>query len=164
MIESELIISILRASIIAILPLAMWVKGRFGSSKVWFFQTTATSLGFGLARFWYYVFPFLGLAFVFAGIDDYYLGQNPQVGSNWFYVAMACIPIGFTCGFLQPSWLSPAWLRQLKREHGEIIPLLFEDAVGMSKEQLDAKTRIWDDLEAWVVEVRYKHGLEQTFS
>ncbi len=164
MIESELISSILRASIIAILPLAIWAKGRFGSNKAWFFQTTATSLSFGLARFWYYVSPFLGLMFLFGGVSDYYLGQDPHSNSKWFYVGMACIPVGFACGFLQPGWLSPAWLRRLKREHGEIIPLLFEDAVGMSKEQLDAKTRIWEDLEVWVAEVRHKHGLEQNFS
>jgi hypothetical protein len=33
--------------------------------------------------------------FLFGGVDNYYLGLNPNSGSIWFYVGMACIPIGF---------------------------------------------------------------------
>jgi hypothetical protein len=161
MIDSGLIVSILRASLIAIFPLGLWAVGRFGTSKVWYFQTSVTSMVFGLARFWYYVLPFLGLMFLFGGVGDYYLGQNPHSTSTWFYVSMACIPIGFICGFLQPDWLSPAWLRRLKQEHGTVIPLLFEDAVGMDKKTLKSKTQTWADLEAWVAEVQQKHGLER---
>ena len=161
MIDSGLIVSILRASLIAIFPLGLWAVGRFGTSKVWYFQTSVTSMVFGLARFWYYVLPFLGLMFLFGGVDNYYLGLNPNSGSIWFYVGMACIPIGFVCGFWQPDWLSPAWLRRLKQQCENVIPLLIEDAVGMDKKTLQSKTETWEHLEAWVDEVQQKHRLER---
>lgn len=154
----ELIGSLLRASLIAVIPFSIWLMGRFGSKKTWYFQTSATSVAFGVARFWYYVAPFLALAFLFFGVDDFFLGQDPNSGSIWFFVGIGCIVLGFVCGFLQPNWLSPSWLRRLKREHGEIIPLLLEDAVGMDKQELEQRLETWESLEQWVAEVRRKHG------
>lgn len=161
MIPTGLIESVLRASIIAVIPLLIWAFGRFGSKKTWYFQTSSTSIAFGVARFWYYVSPFLGISFLIMGVSDYYLGHNPNSSSIWLYFSMACIPIGFVCGFLQPDWLSPGWLRRLKREYGEAIPWLLEDAFGISKVELDAKTRKWEDLEKWVEEVRNKNDERQ---
>lgn len=161
MIESGLIASLLRASIIAVLPLGIWLKIRFGSKKTWYFQTSSTSIAFGVARFWYYVGPFFAAFFLLGGIEDFYLAQDPHSGSPWLFLSMGCIVIGFICGFLQPNWLSPGWLRRLKREHGEAIPWLLEDAVGMSKAKLEIKTETWAALEAWVIEVRQKHEMEQ---
>ena len=161
MIPPELIASVLRVSIIAIIPFIIWITGRFGSKKTWYFQTSSTSIAFGVARFWYYVFPFIAVAFLCFGVDGYYLGQNPHETSVWLFIGIGCFIAGFVCGFLQPDWLSPGWLRRLKREHGEAIPWLLEDAVGMDKAKLETKTRNWKDLENWVAEVRRKHELEQ---
>lgn len=60
-----LIASLLRASLIAVIPFGIWLWLRFGSKKAWYFQTSTTSVVFGLARFWYYVLPFLAIAFLF---------------------------------------------------------------------------------------------------
>lgn len=158
--SNSLLGSVLRASIIAIMPLTIWLIGRFGSKKTWYFQTSSTSIAFGVARFWYYVMPFLAIAFLFFGVDDFFLGQNPQQGSVWSNVGLGCVIVGFICGFLQPSWLSPGWLRRLKREHGEVLPYLLKDAVGMDKAKLESHTRTWADLEAWVIEVQHKWRLE----
>lgn len=158
MINQGLVESLLRASLIAIIPFSMWLWLGFGPKKSWYFQTSTTSIAFGLARFWYYVAPFLAIAFLFFGIDDYFLGRDPHKGSIWFFVGIGCIGLGFVCGFLQPDWLSPSWLRRLKREYGKnIINLLIEDAVGMSKRELEQRLETWEDLEQWVAEVRRKH-------
>jgi hypothetical protein len=156
---SGLIASILRASLIAVIPFGIWLWLRFGPKRSWYFQTSATSVVFGVARFWYYVLPFLAMAFLFFGADDYFIGQDPYSGSAWFFVGIGCVVLGFVCGFLQPSWLSPPWLRRLKREHGDIIPRLLEDAVGMDKRELERRLKTWGSLEQWVAEVQRKYGL-----
>jgi hypothetical protein len=155
----ELIASLLRASLIAAVPFGIWLWLWFTPKKTWFFQTSSTSIVFGVARFWYYVLPFLALAFLLAGVDDWLLGQNPHSLPISFFVGIGCVVLGFVCGFLQPSWLSPLWLRRLKREHGDIIPRLLEDAVGMDKRELERRLETWESLEQWVAEVRRKHEL-----
>ena len=155
----QLIASLLRASLIAAIPFGIWLWGRFGPKKMWFFQTSATSAVFGVARFWYYVAPFLAMAFLFFGISDWQLGQDPHSLSIWLFVGIGCIVLGFVCGFLQPSWLSPSWLRRLKREYGDVINLLLEDAIGMDKHELEKRLETWESLEQWVAEVRRKRGL-----
>ena len=86
MIPPGLIASVLRVSTIAIIPFVIWIIGRFGSKKVWYFQTSSTSIAFGVARFWYYVSPFITIAFLCFGVDDYYLDQNPHETSVWLYI------------------------------------------------------------------------------
>jgi hypothetical protein len=156
---NELLASLLRASLIAAIPFGMWLWLWFNPKKTWYFQTSATSLVFGVTRFWYYVAPFLAVAFLFFGISDWSLSQDPYSTSSWFYVGLGCIALGFVCGFLQPSWLSPPWLRRLKREHRDVIPKLIEDAVGMDKRELERRLETWGSLEQWVAEVQRKHGL-----
>lgn len=156
---AEIVTSLLRASLIAAIPLGIWLWGRFGPKKAWYFQTSATSVVFGVARFWYYVLPFLAIAFLLAGVDDWLLGQNPHTLPISFFVGIGCVVLGFVCGFLQPDWLSPSWLRRLKREHGDVIPKLIEDAVGMEKNELEQRLETWESLERWVADARHKHGL-----
>jgi hypothetical protein len=159
MMNSELIASILRASLISIVPFGIWAWLYLNPKKTWFFQTSTTSVVFGVARFWYYVSPFLGVAFLFFGVSDWQLGQDPHSLSIWLFVGIGCIMLGFVLGFLQPSWLSPPWLRRLKREHGDVIDLLLEDTVGMDKYELERRLETWEAIEKWVAEVRRKHGL-----
>lgn len=157
--ESSLLNSVARASILAIMPMGLWAICFWGSNKTWYFQTSTTSMSFGLARFWYFVFPFLGIAFLFFGVADFYLGKDPQSTSIWFYVGVACILVGFICGFTQPNLLSPHWLKRLKSQYGIILPFLLEDAVGMDKKDLKAKTTKWVDLEEWISEVCEKNNI-----
>jgi hypothetical protein len=140
--------------------MALWFHRYFDSSKVWFFQTSSSAFAFGVARFWYYVAPSLALAFVLFGISAA-IGDDPysRAPVYWMFAGWGCIILGFVFGFLQPSWLSPPWLRRLKREHGDIIPKLLEDAVEMDKRELERHLETWETLEQWVAEVRHKYGL-----
>jgi hypothetical protein len=138
-----------------------WLHRYLGLSKVWFFQTSSSAIAFGLARFWYYVAPFLGLAFLLFGISAT-VGSDPHsmIPVYWVFGGWGCIILGFILGFLQPSWLSPTWLRRLKQEYGNaMINLLIEDAVGMNKSQLEQRLATWEDIEGWVAEVRHNRGL-----
>lgn len=140
--------------------MALWLHRYLGSSKTWFFKTSGSALAFGVARFWYYVAPFLTLAFILFGISAA-TGDDPysRVPVYWMLVGWGCIILGFVFGFLQPSWLSPPWLRRLKREHGDVMKELIEDAVGMDKNELEKRLETWESLEQWVSEVQGKHGL-----
>lgn len=140
--------------------MALWFQRHLSSNKVWFFQTSSSAIVFGVARFWYYVAPFLALAFLLFGISAA-VGDDPHsnVPMYWVLVGGGCGILGLVFGFLQPSWFSPPWLRRLKREHGDAIPLLIEDAVGMDKHELERRLETWENLERWVEEVQRKHGL-----
>lgn len=158
--NSELISSILRASLIAAIPFGIWIWLYFNPKKTWFFRTSTNAVVFGVIRFWYYVAPFLGVAFLFFGIDDYFLGLNPYTGSIWFFVGLGSIAIGFVCGFIQPNWLSPPWLRRLRREYGDdVIDLLIEDAIGMDKYDLEQRLETKEAMEQWIAEVQSKDGV-----
>lgn len=159
MMNQELVDSLLRASLIAIIPFGIWLWGQFSSRKVWYFQTSTASIAFGVARFWYYVSPFLAITFLCFGVDDFLLSRNPYSDSIWSNIGIGCIVIGIICGFLKPTWLSPSWLRRLKREHGDVINLLLEDAVGMEKKELEQRLETWEAIEEWVDEVQQKHRL-----
>jgi hypothetical protein len=157
---SGLTTSILRVSLIAVIPFGIWLWLRFGPKRSWYFQTSATSVVFGVARFWYYVFPFLTLTFLCIGISNYFLSPDPHSGSSWFFIGVGLAILGFVMGFLQPSWISPPWLQRLKREYGKnVINLLIEDAVGMEKRELEQRLETWEATEQWVAEVQRKHGL-----
>lgn len=68
--------------------------------------------------------------------------------------------LGLLFNFLQPSFLKPAWLKWLEREHGDIINLLSEDAQKMGLEVWEKRVETQANLEAWVAEVRRrKYGL-----
>jgi hypothetical protein len=60
----------------------------------------------------------------------------------------------------QPRWLKPAWLRWLEREHGDIIGLLWQD-VRKDRWGWERRVRTQAQLEAWVAEVRRRHGREK---
>jgi hypothetical protein len=62
--------------------------------------------------------------------------------------------------FWPPDWIKPAWLRWLEKNNEDIVLLiLLEDA----RETPDWERRVATQagLEAWVAEVRRKHGLEE---
>jgi hypothetical protein len=69
--------------------------------------------------------------------------------------------VGLLFNFLQPSFLKPAWLKGLEREHGDIINLLIEDANRMGLEVWEKRVETQANLDAWAAEVRHKkNGLK----
>jgi hypothetical protein len=148
--------------LISAVIVGLWLQRYLSSSKIWFFQTASSAVLVGAARFWYYVVPFLALAFLLFGMSSA-TGEDPHsmVPVYWIFAGWGFIILGLVAGFLQPTWLSPPWLRRLKREYRDVIPHLVEDAVGMDKYMLAKRLETWESLEQWVAEVQRKHGLEE---
>jgi hypothetical protein len=73
-----------------------------------------------------------------------------------------CMPMYFISLILamwQPRWLLPQWYSWLLDKHGDIIYLLEEEARGLGgKEEWERRASTQESLEAWVAEVRRKHG------
>jgi hypothetical protein len=145
--------------LVSIVLMFLWLRRYLNSNKLWYFQTSSSAVAFGAARFWYYVFPFFTLTCVFFGIKEL-LRIDPydpayKIASRWMDAGVVSIVIGFVCGFLQPSWLSPSWLRKLRQEYGKgVINLLIDDAIGMEKDELAQRLETWEDIEAWITEVQ----------
>ncbi len=64
--------------------------------------------------------------------------------------------VGLLFNFLQPSFLKPAWLRWLEREHGDVIDLLIKDANQMGLDVWEKRVETQAGLKAWVAHVRHK--------
>ena len=58
----------------------------------------------------------------------------------------------------QPWWLKPAWLRWLEKEHGDILGILWKE-VRKEGHAWERRVQTQEQLEAWVTEVRRKHGV-----
>ena len=61
----------------------------------------------------------------------------------------------------QPTWILPKWLRWLKKEHGDIISILWDEARKRDRWEWEEQVRTQQGLEAWVAEVRHKHHLDK---
>lgn len=77
-------------------------------------------------------------------------------GDIALYILGPGILFTYVVAIWQPSWLKPAWLRWLEKEHGDIIELLWEDA-REKKWKWEREVRTQKDLEEWVRQVRSKH-------
>jgi hypothetical protein len=56
-------------------------------------------------------------------------------------------------------WIKPRWYRWLEEHHGDIIPLLQQEARAMGRWKWQRRVATQEGLEEWVAEVREKHGL-----
>ena len=149
--------------LISVVIMAFWLQRYLSTNKLWYFQTSSSAIAFGVARFWYYVVPFMAVAFICFGLGGYW-GNNPydpayKTSTYWTFAGLGSIVIGIICGFLKPTWLAPSWLRRLKREHGDVTNLLLEDSIGMEKKELERRLETREAIEVWIAEVRRKHGL-----
>ncbi len=107
-------------------------------------------------RFAYVLIP-IGIMTLFLGL----LPFLPQVrGDLAFYIFFALLITIYVLAIWLPWWLKPAWLRWLEKDHGDILHLLWED-VRKDRWGWERRVRTQAGLEAWVAEVRRKHGLER---
>jgi hypothetical protein len=81
-------------------------------------------------------------------------------GNLVMYVFAPMLVITYILAIWQPWWLKPAWLRWLEKKHGDILEILWED-VRKDRWRWEREVRTQEDLEAWVAEVRQKHGLKE---
>jgi hypothetical protein len=108
--------------------------------------------------------PSFVFVFVLGGIIMMLLGFLPVLpittedkGSLVLYVLGPLLLLFYALAIWQPWWLKPVWLRWLEREHGDVIELLWED-VRKDRWGWERRVRTQAQLEAWVAEVRRKHG------
>lgn len=69
--------------------------------------------------------------------------------------------LGVLLGMLQPKFMMPKWYRWLKENHADVLPLLREDVREVGYDIWRKRTDTQEGLEAWVEEVRQKHGVEK---
>ena len=75
------------------------------------------------------------------------------------YLGVVFSIISLLVAFIQPSFLKPAWLKWLEREHREIMPLLRQEVKTMGYKTWNKQMKTQADMEKWVAEVRAKHEL-----
>ncbi len=74
--------------------------------------------------------------------------------------AVGVFPLGIIAVLVvvfQPKWLKPKWVRWLEDNHGDILEMLIEE--GRRTPNWSKRVNTQEGLEAWVTEVRRKHGL-----
>ena len=82
----------------------------------------------------------------------------PNAPSILFYFGAGIFILGIIFAGYPPSFLKPAWLKWLEREHGDIYWILENDAHEMGLRIWQKRVKTQEGLEAWVAEVRQKHG------
>jgi hypothetical protein len=99
----------------------------------------------------------IGIAFLIFAIAT--IPQSVDISLSIVGVGLGFGVLGLIFAFIQPSFLKPAWLKWLEREHGEIMPLLIQDANNMGLDVWNKRIQTQADLEVWVAEVRRKYKL-----
>ncbi len=154
--EAICVISSLIAGGVIATVSGIWV--RLGKNRAWYLVPNYYVL---LPKGGHYALPVTGLMFIMLGIS--LLMPEPELARRVWAVAVFPLAIvAVLVVIFQPRWLKPGWVRWLEENHGDILELLIEEA---------RKTPKWADwaervstqagLEAWVAEVRRKHGLEE---
>jgi hypothetical protein len=98
-----------------------------------------------------------GLMILFMGVAALLPTAEERQALFWGVVFPLCIAVIILLLWL-PDWIKPAWVRWLEKNHNDILLLiLVEDA----RQTPDWEQRVTTQagLEAWVAEVRRKHGL-----
>ncbi|GAB4415445.1 MAG: hypothetical protein Fur0044_10540 [Anaerolineae bacterium] len=86
--------------------------------------------------------------------------QSPDIQSVFIFVGLGFGVLGGFFYIFQPSFLKPAWLRWLEQEHGDIMPILQQEAQAMGLKNWEKRVATQVGLEEWVEEVRRKRGLK----
>jgi hypothetical protein len=129
---------------------------RAGRSKAWFLQKNYPVIAPKAIAF---VLIPMGVAFLVAA-TAFALPEMEMRGKAFVYGSMPIFVIALVLAMWQPGWLLPQWYRWLLDEHGDILHLLEEEARGLgSKEEWERRASTQESLEAWVAEVRRKHGV-----
>jgi len=136
--------------------LIWWTMARMGLDKRWFIVPASPYVSSG-----FYFFLPTGMLGLLIGLVGFVIELvSPNVNTIGFYCgAFMLWPLGFLFAYLEPGWMSPAWYRWLKKEHGDILPMLIEDAEQIGRAAWLEQTKTQQGLEQWVAEVRHKHGL-----
>lgn len=111
-----------------------------------------------------FIFAFipLGIGMIVFAILVILPPPKPDEFDPVLYLLGPLLIISYILAMWQPWWLKPKWLRWLEKEHGDIIEILWEE-VRKDKWGWERRTRTQEGLEAWVNEMRQKHGKLKPF-
>jgi hypothetical protein len=143
-----------------IVPIAFavfWIRMRLGLDKRWFVSPTPSFISSGF----YFALPTFVLGTVVGLISGLLVALDPYNAKVLFlqFAALGLIGSGFMFAYFEPGWMSPAWYRWLKTEHGDIMPYLVHDAHRLGRKAWMERVKTQEGLEEWATEVRRKHGL-----
>jgi len=133
--------------------LIWWVRMRLGLDKRWFVMPADPFI----SRNFYFALPTAMLGLVIGLVGSVLPSLDPN--ANSVLVALGFLGVSFILAYLEPDWMSPAWYRWLKKEHGDILSDLAMDAHELGRQEWLARVTTQADLEQWVAEVRRKRGV-----
>jgi hypothetical protein len=150
--------------ILWLVPVAIslwWIRMRLGIDRRWFVIPAAPLISRNIYFFLPAFIPsvVLGLIGVLSVAIDPTTDDNPIYFT--FYLAFGFQALGFVIAYLEPSWLSPTWYRWLKKEHGDILPYLAQEAHEMGRRKWLKQVKTQAGLEQWVEDFRRRHHLEK---
>lgn len=126
---------------------------KLGFDKRWFVMPSAPLI----SRNIYFALPTIALGFLVGLIGLSLPSLDPD--GNLVLIAFGLWGMSFVLAYFEPAWLSPAWYRWLKREHGDIMPYLAVDAHEMGRQAWLQRVETQAGLADWVEEVRRKYQL-----
>jgi hypothetical protein len=129
-----------------------WLYMRLGRDKRWFVMP-----GQYISRNFYFFLPTFVIGLTLVVVDVVIYSLNSQSLPIFSLLAFALWGLGFVFAYFEPSWLSPAWYRWLKQEHGDILPYLEQEANRLGRAAWLRRVRTQKDLETWVNEVREQY-------
>jgi hypothetical protein len=133
-----------------------WIRAKLGLDKRWFVMPAAPFI----SRGFYFALPTFVIGFAVGLIGLLSVAVDPYADPTLMFVAFGFWGMGFIFAYFEPDWLSPAWYRRLKKEHGDILPHLAEEAHQLGREEWLKRVETQEDLERWAEEVRHKYTLE----
>jgi hypothetical protein len=136
-----------------IVPIALavwWIRMKIGIDKRWFVMPSAPLI----SRNIYFFLPafIVGSAIFF--VDLLLNAHDPYSSPIPAYIALGLYGLGFVLSYLEPDWLSPTWYRWLKNEHGDILPLLAQEAQRLGRQEWLERVKTHEDLKQWVEDFR----------
>lgn len=140
---------------VGLIAIGLGVRTRLGKNRAWYLVPNYYVL---LPKTGHYALPIGGLMLITLGISLFM--PNSEVGDKIMYwgtvplMIMVLLVVVF-----QPKWIKPRWVRWLEENHGDILELLIEE--GRKTPGWSKRVSTQEGLEAWVAEVRRKHGLEK---
>ena len=109
--------------------------------------------------FAYVVIPTGLLVLMVSGLLVYPASPNTR-GMAFTILIFPMLLIIIILSMWQPSWLTPKWLRWLKKHYGYLIPLLRVDAIKMGKRNWERQVNTQEGLEEWAEKVWQKNKFD----
>ncbi len=138
--------------------LILGVQIRSGRSKIWFLQKSYPFIAPKAIAF--ALIP-MGIVFLLMAATGWIPDVGDVRGKTFVYGCMPLFFISLILAMWQPRWLLPQWYNWLLDKHRDIIYLLEEEARRLGGEEWERRASTQESLEAWVAEVRHKHGLDE---